>query len=390
MSDISGRDVSLKSLNKIWMRRLHVVQEMEQWIAENLKDRGMYDEYDRSEDVKLAKAKEYLYGYLFWGRRSFPGSSDPLFFQDDGTIQDESLVTQMNHGEYNDFVHLLRNKINGISTIDAGSSDVSWDDVKDHVIGNSSGILKTLKDNLLEKGESNVDDHIIGLVLRYRCVGGFESNLHGSVPGNWKNVLPGFTECFASPLNHKFDSFYSLFNEDSIFGGHGDFFKMVDDNGGVLPEGKYEINPPFHLALLDQVATIVKNSFEHSMDSNLQVVMVVPDWSDAVFVTLLNYVCEILQSRGIVYTKRYHYEHSNGKPLSTRTRFYVLSGRRVSHSDVKSLFSSCRRMIYGSVSRTHLSCSSAQAKFDIATEKFSDAVIKFLEHGSYKSKNGHA
>ena len=152
MSDISGRDVSLKSLNKIWMRRLHVVQEMEQWIAENLKDRGMYDEYDRSEDVKLAKAKEYLYGYLFWGRRSFPGSSDPLFFQDDGTIQDESLVTQMNHGKYNDFVHLLRNKINGISTIDAGSSDVSWDDVIDHVIGNSSGILKTLKDNLLEKG----------------------------------------------------------------------------------------------------------------------------------------------------------------------------------------------------------------------------------------------
>ncbi len=394
MSGVVDRNDLILS-NKQWMMRLNIVIEMEQWVAENLKDRGLYDGYDRSESVKLSKAKEYFYGYLFWGRRLSLERSDPLFFKDDGEIQDESLVNQMNHGKYAEFVRLLQDKVKHAMNSETSVGDeVRITDVEPYLVGRSNVVIENCKLKITDK--DNADQHIIGLIIRYRCIGGFESNLHGSVPEEWNSTLGGFTECFASPLNNKFDRFHSMFTEDNPFGGSGDFFYYVKQNNNMLPEGKYEINPPFHLALLDRVAEIVSDSFRSDNGQFLQVVMVVPDWSDSDFVRILDSVCDFLKPRGVVYIKKYDYKHSNGQPLSTRTRFYVLVGGSFPSTDVSSLFSNCRKLIYGKFSENPVGAASgwavgrgtqrvrgggrgsfnSRAKFTVATEKFSATVTR--------------
>jgi hypothetical protein len=188
----------------------------------------------------------------------------------------------------------------------------------------------------------------IGLILRYRCVGGFDSNLHGSVPANWNNELTGFVECFASPLNHKFDRFHSMFDEDCVFGGRGDFFKLLSDNGRIFPPGDYEINPPFHVELINQVAEAVKLSFEVSKidKTSLRVVCIVPDWSGAEFIDILNSVVVSLgMNHANVHRKRYEYCHSNGQPLKVWTKFYVLSSHRVKSRDRLQFQTKCSNLI---------------------------------------------
>jgi hypothetical protein len=320
--------------NKKWARRLAVVKKMENWIAENIKDRGLYDTYDRSSAVKISKAKEYFYGYLFWGRMRFP-SHDPLFFCDDRNERDESLANQLNDGKYTEFINeFMSRTADKIFTGVESDPVVAYTDVCQYAVGRSLSVLETLKASIQDKKIQK--DVCIGLILRYRCVGGFKSNLHGSVPEEWKDALVDFTECFASPLNHKFERYYSVFDEDSVFGGMGDFFLAI---GSTLPSGKYEINPPFHVALLDRVADIVAESFRSG--ANLQVVMVVPDWQDSHFVPVLDSVCRALGSFACVLLTTYRYTHANGRPLSTKTRFYILTSRNTAASETKELFETC-------------------------------------------------
>ena len=60
------------------------------------------------------------------------------------------------------------------------------------------------------------------------------------------------TELFASPLNHYYESYYSLFPSDKAFGSLGSFFTAPDsaflDHGGC-----FQVNPPF----IDSVFTAV-------------------------------------------------------------------------------------------------------------------------------------
>jgi hypothetical protein len=60
-----------------------------------------------------------------------------------------------------------------------------------------------------------VEQQLIGLVLRYACMGAFGDNLHGSVSSDLPRLLWGdYVECFASPFNHKFPKYYSIYEQD--------------------------------------------------------------------------------------------------------------------------------------------------------------------------------
>jgi hypothetical protein len=99
---------------------------------------------------------------------------------------------------------------------------------------------------------------MIGLVLRYMCLGAFDSNFHGSVPQSWAQELPGFVECFASPFNHKFRTYYTMFEQDRDFGSSGNFFVMLERKGGILPPGRYEMNPPWMNAMYERLQEVIK------------------------------------------------------------------------------------------------------------------------------------
>ncbi len=339
-----GEEMRLKMIqsNKEWKWRLDVVDSMEKWVKEHLTKRGEFDRCDRSDAQKEAKAKEYLYGYLFWGRRQYPDSKDPLFFHDSGASRDRSLENQMTPGAYMEFLVEFAKQMQPPDTF---GDEVQYADVESY-LGDSRGAFNTCI-AALELDDGCKEQAKIGLILRYRCVGGFDSNLHGSLPEAWSKSLSNFVECFASPLNHKFKAFHSMFEEDNIFGGKGDFFKYLSDNSGILPPGNYEINPPFHVELINQVAEAIKYSFESAETNNspLRIVCIVPDWPGAEFIYILDSVASILGENAMVFRKRYAYSHSNGNPLRVNTIFYVLSSSGVVQDARNSFFFKCMGLI---------------------------------------------
>ena len=332
--------------NKQWAWRLGVVMQLELWIKEHLKNRGEFDRVDRSDSQKTSKAKDYLYGFLFWGRRHFSSSEDPLFFHHDGDSgHDECLFNQLLEGAYALFIAEFH-RLMVMPALDA-FPDVSLADVEQFVVGPSRRVVDSCISGLCTDDSDLCEQAHIGLILRYRCVGGFDSNMHGSVRGEWSDLLSGFVECFASPLNHKFEAFHSLFDEDRVFGGRGDFFQFVSQNGGVLPSGDYEVSPPFNAALIDHVAETVKRSFDQP-NACLRVVCVVPNWPGAVFLDILASVLQKLGEHGLAIKQHYKYTHTNGRPLQVQTQFFVFCSPGVSVPLKREFFSTCQRLTSGS------------------------------------------
>jgi hypothetical protein len=101
------------------------------------------------------------------------------------------------------------------------------------------------------------------------------------VPETWGGPLASFTECFASPFNHKLPRYYSMFEQDKDFGSLGNFFVMLAENDGVLPAGRYEINPPWMNAMYEKLAKILRNSLDRH---DLTVIVVAPQWTDTKWV----------------------------------------------------------------------------------------------------------
>ena len=336
--------------NKQWMRRLRVVMVMEEWVAANLKKQGPGDSRKRSPEVLINKGKEYFYGYLFWGRRVFPVSTDPLFFDNDDVVNDDgSLISQLTDDKYPEFINILNNAKTKVMT-DAHKDDmVLYADVIGFV-GPSISDITRLSEALRD---SDTKEHeMIGLILRYRCVGGFDSNLHGSVTENWASAFAGYTECFASPLNHKFEKFHSLFDNDAVFGGQGDFFQMVRKSEDVIPSGFYEINPPFHSELLHQVAKIVEHSFESNVPG-LKIVMMVPIWANTEFIPTLDNIRSITGTFWYAFDRYSHrYTHTKGVSLVANTRFYVLASNGTPQAEFDSMLHLCRSLVYPGASRT--------------------------------------
>ena len=66
-----------------------------------------------------------------------------------------------------------------------------------------------------------------------------------------------------------------MFDEDIEFGSKGSFFKMIEKNEGILPDGKYEINPPFIHLMFEKIAEIIKKSIKNK----IKAIIVSPNWN---------------------------------------------------------------------------------------------------------------
>ena len=71
------------------------------------------------------------------------------------------------------------------------------------------------------------------------------------------------TELFASPLNHYFNDYYSLFEIDKFFGSKGSCL-----NNEILPTGIYEANPPFIEIVMEECAKNLIKSIELAKVNN--------------------------------------------------------------------------------------------------------------------------
>jgi len=257
---------ALQRTNKLWQRRLNVVLAMEVWMRDHLSEfvLGKNRAVERRKDSEYEdKGREYLYCHLLLGKTVYPGGEDPLFTDWGGDLasflgHDPSLHKQLelcrngtcepSNGNVSQFRMELEQRIALINTSVDGDDVVRLPAVlaayvqDRHALDVVQGVAASLNGHL---SQSIVDEHIIGLILRYRCIGGFDSNQHGSISKAWSESFPHMTECFASPLNHVFGDYFSVFDEDAVFGSRGNLLKTIDHVGGILPDGGlFEMNPP--------------------------------------------------------------------------------------------------------------------------------------------------
>jgi hypothetical protein len=260
-----------------------MVQDLVTWVKPRLSARVR----------RWDKAGQYVYGHLCLGKMLFPGDEeDPLFTE--RYYVDEQMIEQIGGENYHEFRRNIVAKI-GILQSREFDHDATWELSTEGLRDNCTRVLQRLQNELcVQKGyrraplgefpSEYVRQNMIGVVLRGRCIGAFDNNLHGSVQKHWQRILSPlgeFYECFASPFNHKFDRYYSMFEEDRAFGSLGNFFTMVHRNNGILPHGNYQMNPVFMNVMFEKVAEILANSVRHQ--SRLFCIVVTANWTDAPF-----------------------------------------------------------------------------------------------------------
>ena len=292
--------------NKQWKYRLQLVEELSVWVKDHLnpvhvKWNPRKVDKKGTEAGRIAKAHQYVYEFLAVGKMEFPVESadvsDPLFTTSFYT--DKSMELQLTPGAYEDFMATVKQKHKSLLDFNpADHPSISWSDTQEGMSETTKQLLAKMRDDLIQQGykDDEADEQMTGLVLRYKCVGAFSDNLHGSVPSDWLHIL-GETcvECFASPFNHKFHIYYSIFEQDRVFGSQGNFFAMMAKNDNVLPEHAiYEINPPWNNQMYETVHKILEKTLINK--KTVRVVIVGPNWTDTRWIPDINLVMERFKS----------------------------------------------------------------------------------------------
>jgi len=125
------------------------------------------------------------------------------------------------------------------------------------------------------------DESLYALLCRYDMLQG--AGLQAGVPGRVMDTLllhfDCRMECFASPLNCRYEHFASAFDLDRQFGSYGSFFDL-DDEFFFTDGGCFEANPPFcegvMNALDDRIRQLLKKS-----PKPLMFIVFVPAWKDS-------------------------------------------------------------------------------------------------------------
>lgn len=119
---------------------------------------------------------------------------------------------------------------------------------------------------------------LFSLLARYDMLQG--SGLQSAVNGTVFDVLLKHygcnTECFASPLNCRYERYFSAFPDtDSTFGSLGSFFDRCDFESG----GCYQANPPFVSNFIDIMASQLESYLSNCMKP-LMFIVFIPCWNE--------------------------------------------------------------------------------------------------------------
>ena len=305
----------IKKENKLWDIRYHQVLKLIHFVKNNLNPERFGASTGTKRELKMSnKAASYVYLHFIAGRLSnkTDDTHDPLFCvsKTDFRVLDQTddvlLMHNLLPGKYDEFLVEEQKAYDHVRDPDvlAKWGDVTWEKINANYNINhkSKQILQKLQDELHRKYDVNTVLHpsqvgkgmeivvqkMISLTLRYLCVGGFSDPIHSSIPASYTKFLKGCVECFASPLNHKLDTWYSFFQADKDFGSLGNFFQVCAENGEKLPPHKaifgsalhlnayFEMNPCWCNAIYEHLAKILRNS----MDMGVRSIVLGPNWED--------------------------------------------------------------------------------------------------------------
>lgn len=269
--------------HKQWVKRRQLIGHLASWVFHHL------DPCKRPSDEpvtrRYGKAHQYVYEHFAIGKMKYPlEGMDPFFTH--AAYVDSSMANMLREGLYPVFQQLVWSCIgrfewfnpDSVGAIELCAVLRCYEKPVQAKITELRARLRALHP---AKPEAWHENQTLGLILRYECMGGFTDNLHGSVPAAWSQHLgpDACIECFASPFNHKFTAYHSLYSMDSVFGSRGNFFEMVARaRGGLLPAGSYEMNPPWNNEMYEELVAILGRSIPvHA----IQAIIVGPNWPDA-------------------------------------------------------------------------------------------------------------
>ena len=126
-------------------------------------------------------------------------------------------------------------------------------------------------------GTGDPDERIFCVVTRYEALrgAGFQCAVPGACFESLREFLGNTIECFASPLNCRFERYFSAFpGLESSFGSLGSFF----DEWHRIEAGSFEVNPPFVPEVLAFAAAKIGELLGDGAKGALSFLAVVPDW----------------------------------------------------------------------------------------------------------------
>jgi hypothetical protein len=282
-----------------WKFRLSLVTELGEWASANLLWTNPWErDVHIRPKIHAVKAHQYVYEYLMIGKMLFPfDKRDPLF-----TVQpfhSQCLQEQLIPGKYQEFCDRYGAACEEMEHFRGDQIAVTWQEVTSNIPAKALDFLAHLQDHLCKSNglpvmqlgdtsNSYVHQNMIGLVLRYMCIGGFTDCVHANIAvtiqPKWPQVFDGFVECFASPFNHVLPAYHSMFEEDKLFGSRGNFFEMLSSNGGKLPPGNYQMDPPPIIEFLETVAA----SVQVSLTNRPTIIMMISEWKRTRHESVLN------------------------------------------------------------------------------------------------------
>jgi hypothetical protein len=329
-----------ETTNKQWAYRYDLVESLAGWVFLNLRTPPPYP---MKECEKPKKSHQYLYEYLAVGKMLSPEEKyDPLFTKKD--FDDTSMQMQLAPGKYYEFQQEVKIAMALLDHFDYDSvAPVTMDEALTGISSSLHSDIHAMRATLITLNRENASDEqwletqLIGLVLRYKCMGGFGDNLHGSVPHSWTKTLgDSFVECFASPFNHKFSKYYSIFDQDSVFGSRGNFFTCLAKTHYILADGDYEINPPWNNQMYEKVHSILANSLPRKQ---IKAIIVGPDWKHT---TWIDGITNLLVGP----YKRYSYSGRKSityinditrQPFTVKTVYWVITQTEISQAVLDTL-----------------------------------------------------
>ncbi|GFH48598.1 hypothetical protein CTEN210_05074 [Chaetoceros tenuissimus] len=125
--------------------------------------------------------------------------------------------------------------------------------------------------------QEEVDEKIFCILCRYEGIKGVGSQcaLPGAVFESLEKYLGNTIECFASPLNCRFQNYYSAFPAlEQHFGSLGSFFSSYSD----IKYGSFEANPPFVPEIMTFMEEAIHSLLEDKSKGPLSFLIIVPDW----------------------------------------------------------------------------------------------------------------
>lgn len=173
-------------------------------------------------------------------------------------------------------------------------------------------IPRSVYDHLIRINESK--EQLISLIIRYELLGrdssffwSIDPELIEKINGKLnKNRRMKSLECFGSPWNFTLSNYCSPFEEDGVYGSHGDFFRYLERLSGPV---RFFLNPPFTERMIDRSIDAVLDYMAKNPGCDLIALM--PSWSNSSGISRLDTLGEEIPQIQLEKGRYVIYDHSS-------------------------------------------------------------------------------